>query len=60
MVFLMRAAMSGSAPRAIVSARRNSPLAMALFALAYVGILVVIFAPEGTFVSPPASVQAER
>lgn len=44
------------ARRVIASERRNSPIALAIFFIAYAGLLFVIFAPKGTFVSPPYSV----
>lgn len=47
-------------PRMILSERRTCPLALAIFLVAYVGILAVIFAPKGTFVSAPPTSQAER
>lgn len=47
-------------PRMVVSSRRNCPVALAVFLAAYAGILVVVFAPEGTFVSPPTSIQSGR
>lgn len=47
-------------PRMILSERRTCPLALAIFLVAYVGILAVIFAPKGTFVSAPPTAQAER
>lgn len=46
--------------RSTISERRTSPLALAIFLVAYVGILAVIFAPKGTFVSAPATAQAGR
>lgn len=46
------------AQRAIVTARRNSPLALAVFVLAYVGILVIVLSPHGALVSPPPVAQA--
>ncbi|MGY6634195.1 MAG: hypothetical protein ACXIU8_10690 [Alkalilacustris sp.] len=46
--------------RVIVSERRTCPFALAIFLAAYVGILAVIFAPQGTFVSPPSTAQAGR
>lgn len=46
--------------RSTISERRTSPLALAIFLVAYVGILAVIFAPKGTFVSSPATAQAGR
>jgi hypothetical protein len=43
-----------------VSERRTCPFALAIFLIAYVGILALIFAPQGTFVSPPPTAQAGR
>lgn len=48
------------ARRVITSERRNSPLALAIFLIAYAGIMFVIFAPKGTFVSQPYSVSASE
>jgi hypothetical protein len=39
--------------RVIVSQRKSSPVALAIFALAYIGVLVIIFAPEGRFTAAP-------
>jgi hypothetical protein len=30
-------------------ARNNHPIAMGLFIVAYIGVLVILFAPKGTF-----------
>lgn len=46
--------------RVIAAERRTCPFALAIFLIAYVGILAVIFAPRGTFVSPPPTAQAGR
>jgi hypothetical protein len=51
---------TAAGPRIIVSSRRNHPGALLIFMVAYVGILAVIFAPQGTFVSPPPTAQAGR
>lgn len=40
---------SGSRARIVVSQRPSSPVALAVFLAAYLGLLFVIFAPEGTF-----------
>lgn len=47
-------------PRMIATSRRNCPVALTVFLAAYVGILAVVFAPEGTFVSQQTSVQSGR
>ena len=47
-------------PRGTTKRRRNSPLALAVFALSCFAILVLIFAPKGTFVSQPTAAQAQR
>lgn len=57
--------MRGSAPRAvrprmIVSDRWNHLFALALFLVAYVGILAVTFAPQGMFVAPPPNAQVGK
>jgi len=44
----------------ILSSRRNRPVAFAVFLVAYAGILGVVLAPEGTFVSPPTILQSGR
>lgn len=46
--------------RSPASMRKTSPLALTIFALAYVGALVIVFAPAGTFVSGSHNVHAER
>lgn len=56
----MSAPATHGAQRAIVTARRNSPLALAVFVLAYVGILVIVVSPHGALVSPPPVAQADR
>ena len=46
--------------RSIASTRKTSPLALTIFALAYVGALVIVFAPAGSLVSGANHVHAER
>lgn len=46
--------------RSPASMRKTSPLALTIFALAYVGALVIVFAPSGSLVSGAHHVQAER
>lgn len=53
-------AIGNSGHRVIASERRTCPFALAIFLAAYVGILAVIFAPQGTFVSAPPTAQVER
>ena len=43
--------------RIVEPERRNDPLALALLAVAVVGILVVVFAPKDTFVTEPGIVR---
>jgi len=54
---MRRSAIGNTGTRLIVSERRMCPFALAIFLAAYVGILAVIFAPQGTFVSPPSNAQ---
>lgn len=39
--------------RFVVSERRNDPFALALLGAVVLGLLVVVFAPRGTFVTGP-------
>ena len=48
------------AKRIIVSSRKTSPLALAVFAIAYIFVLIVVFAPAGSFVTKPADLHAQR
>lgn len=48
------------ARRVITSERRNHPIALAIFLIAYAGILFLIFAPKDTFVTQPYSVSASE
>lgn len=42
-------------PRIIAPDRRNHPVALAIFLAAYLGILAVVFAPQGAVVTPPSA-----
>lgn len=53
-------AIGNSRHRVIASERRTCPFALAIFLAAYVGILAVVFAPQGTFVSPQPTAQTGR
>lgn len=46
--------------KSIASTRKTSPLALTVFVLAYVGALVIVFAPAGSLVSGAHHVQPER
>ncbi len=46
--------------QSIATTRRASPLALTIFALAYIGALVIVFAPKGSFISSPYDVHVER
>jgi hypothetical protein len=46
--------------KVIEPARRNDPLALFLVALVCIGVLFVVVAPKGTFISGPDSAQIAR
>lgn len=46
--------------RIIETERRNDPFALLLVAVACIGLLVVVFAPKGTFITGPESAQVHR
>lgn len=46
--------------RIIEAERRNDPLALVLAAIVCIGLLAVVFAPKGTFVSGVGMAQVER
>jgi len=48
------------ARRMIVSQRKTSPVALAIFAIAYICVLVVVLAPKGSFVTKPVDVSGQR
>lgn len=54
------AAFGNTRHRVILSERRTCRLALAIFLVAYVGILAVTFAPQGTFTSPPSNARLGR
>lgn len=57
---MMQADPTRPSPRPIASARKTSPLALAVFAVAYIGAMVIIFAPAGSFVSTPNAAHSGR
>lgn len=46
-----------SPTRVLSRERKTSPLALIIFALVYVGILAITFAPQGTLRAQPATQQ---
>ncbi|MBQ2260996.1 MAG: hypothetical protein II336_06480 [Loktanella sp.] len=40
---------NGTVKHMIRAERKSSPMALVIFAIAYLGVLIVIFAPKGTF-----------
>lgn len=46
--------------RIIEPERRNDPFALMLVAVAFIGLLFVVFAPQGTFTTSPATAQVHR
>ena len=46
--------------KVIEAERRNNPLALILVALVWIGLLAVVFAPKGTFVSGAGMSHVER
>jgi hypothetical protein len=50
---------SFATPQVVTQPRRNHPGALVIFLVAYLGILAVIFAPEGAL-NTPHSAQTDR
>ena len=56
----MRQAAMIDTPRLSQAKRRNCPVALAIFLIAWVAVLAITFAPEGRFVTSPGIIHDQR